>query len=121
MFPLEIISPTSTCNSTVAIGASNCPLANIIWNSGEGPSFIIGCGATLRIFRRLASGMVFDNAPASMSPSMVNSLKSIRKYSALRSFFNGKFVDSGRNLLGPSGVTRNCGKIWSSMVALCPC
>ena len=39
--------------------------------------------------------------------------------SILRLFFNGKFVDSGRNLVSPSGLTWSCGKIWSSMAAIC--
>ena len=36
-FSLNVMSPTSNCNSTVAIGASNCPLATIVWNSVRGP------------------------------------------------------------------------------------
>ena len=54
-FSLNVMSPTSNCNSTVAIGASNCPLATIIWNSGGGPSFNIVCGASNRILRKSAS------------------------------------------------------------------
>ena len=42
---------------------------------------------------------------------MFNSPKSIGKYSILRLFFHGKVVDSGKNLVSPSGVTWNCGKV----------
>ena len=31
------------------------------------------------------------------------------------------FVDIGRNLMSPSGVTWSCGKIWLSMNAICLC
>ena len=78
-FSLNVMSPTSNCNSTVAIGASNCPLATIIWNSGGGPPFSIVCGASSRFLRKSAGGMALDKAPVSMSPSMFNSPKSIRK------------------------------------------
>ena len=78
-FSLNVMSPTSNCNSTVAIGASNCPLATIIWNSGGGPSFDIVCGAINRILRKSAPGMALDKAPVSMSPSIFNSPKSIKK------------------------------------------
>ena len=60
---------TSFCNSTVAIGASNCPLATTIWNSSGRPSFNIVCGASNRFFQKSASGMAPIKAPASMSPS----------------------------------------------------
>ena len=69
------MSPTSKCNSTVAIGAYNCPLAIIIWNSGGGPSFNIVCGASNRILRTSVSGMALDKSPVSISPSMFNSPK----------------------------------------------
>ena len=62
--------------------------------------------------------MVIDKATVSMSPSLFESPKSIGKYCILRLFFNGKFVDSGRNLVGPSGVTWSCGEIWLSMTAI---
>ena len=62
-FSLNVMSPTSSCNSTVAIGASNCPMATIIWNSGGGPSFNIVCGASNRILRKSASGMAPDKHP----------------------------------------------------------
>ena len=78
-FSLNLMSPTSNCNSTVAIGASNCPLANIIWDSGGGSSFINLCGASNQILRKSASGMALDKAPVSMSSSMFNSPKSIGK------------------------------------------
>ena len=79
LFSLKVMSPTSNCNSTVGIGASNSLLATIIWNSGGGPSFKIVCGANNRILRKLATGMAIDKAPVSMSPSMFNSPKSIGK------------------------------------------
>ena len=50
-FSLNVMSTTSNCNSTVAIGASNCPLATIFGNSGGGPSFNIVRGASNRNFR----------------------------------------------------------------------
>ena len=78
-FSLNVMSPTSNCNSTVAIGASDSPLATIIWNSGGGPSFNIVCGASNQILRRSASGMALDKAPVSMSLSIFNSPKSIGK------------------------------------------
>ena len=46
---LNVMSPTSKCNCTVAIGASKCSLATIVWNSDGGPSFNIVCGASNRI------------------------------------------------------------------------
>ena len=78
-FSLNVMSPTSNCNSTVAIGASNCPLATINWKSVGGPSCNIVCGASNRILRKSVSGMVLDKAPVSMSPSMFNYPKSIGK------------------------------------------
>ena len=78
-FSLNLMSPTSNCNSTVAIGTSNCPLATLIWNSGGELSFNIVCRASNRILRKLASGMAPDKAPVSMSPSILNSPKSIGK------------------------------------------
>ena len=80
-FSLNVMSPTSNCNYTVAIGASNCPLASMIWNSGGGPQFNIECGAGNRILRNSASGMALEKASISMSPSMFNSPKSIGKQS----------------------------------------
>ena len=78
-FSLNVMSPTSNCNSTVAIGASNRPLATLIWNSGGGPSFNIVCGASNRILRKSASGMAPDKAPVSMSPSTFNSRNPLEK------------------------------------------
>ena len=78
-FSLNVMSPTSNCNSIVAIGASNCLLATIIWNSGGLPSINIVCGASNRILRKSASGMALEKAPVSMSPSIFNSPKSIGK------------------------------------------
>ena len=117
-FSLNVTSPTSICNSTVAIGASNCPLAIIICNTGGRPSFIIVCGASNRILRKSASGTALDKAPESLSPSEI---ESIGQNSILCLFFNGKFVVSGKNLVSPSGVTWRCGNIWSSMTAFCLC
>ena len=71
-FSLNVMSPTSKCNSTVAVGASNCPLATEIWNSIGGPSFNFVYGASNRILRKSAPGMALDKAPVSMSPSMFN-------------------------------------------------
>ena len=51
IFSLIVMSPTSNYRSTVAIGASSCPLATILWNSGRGPSFGSVCGASNRILR----------------------------------------------------------------------
>ena len=78
-FSLNVMSPTSNCISTVAIGATNCPLETITWNSGGGPSFNIVCGASNGILERSASGLALDKAPVSMSPSIFNSPKSIGK------------------------------------------
>ena len=113
------MSPTSNCNSTVTIGVSTCQLSTRFWTSGEGPSFNNVCGASNRLLRQSASGMALDKAAVLMSPSMFDSPKSVEKYSILHLFLNGKFVDSGRNLVSPSGVTWSCGKIWSSMTAIC--
>ena len=66
-FSLNVMSLTENCNSTVAIGASDSPLATIIWNSGGGPSFNIVCGAINRFSRKSASGMALDKAPVSLS------------------------------------------------------
>ena len=76
-----------------------------------GPSFNIACGASNKFLRKSASGMALDKAPVSMSPSIFNSPKSIGKYGILPLCFIGKFVDSGRNLVSPSGVTWRCGKL----------
>ena len=110
-FCLNVTSPTSNCNSTVAIGAFYRPLATIIWNSGGRPSYNIVCGASNRIMRQSASEMAHDKVSVSMSPFVFNSPKSIGKKRILRSFSNDKFVQSGRNLVRPSGVTWICGKI----------
>ena len=116
---LKVLSPTSNCNSTVAIGDFGCPLATIIWNSGARPSLSIVCRANNQILRQTASRMAFDIALVSMGPSLFNSLKSPGNYSNLGLFLNGKFVDSGRNVLSPSGVTWTCGRVWSSLTAIC--
>ena len=50
---------------------------------------------------------------------MLNIPKPIWKYSILRFSSNGKFVDGGRNLVNPFGVTWSCGKNWSSLTAIC--
>ena len=121
IFSLNVMSATSNCNSTVAIGASNCPLTTIIWNSVEAPSFKIVCGASNRILRQSASAKALDKSPKSMRSSKFTYPKSIGKYGILRSFSNGKFVESGRNLVSPSGVTWICGKFWSSVTAICLC
>ena len=66
------MSPTSKCNSTVAMGICNCQLTTIIWNSVEGPTFSIVCGASSRILRKSVSGMELDKALVFMRPSMHN-------------------------------------------------
>ena len=96
-FSLNVMSPTSNCNSTVATGASNCPLATIIWNSGGGPSFNIVCGASNRIFCKSASGMALDKATVSMSPSLFNSPKSVGK-KAFYAYFLMAFFKAGETL-----------------------
>ena len=57
-FSLNAMPATSNCNSTVAIGASNCRLATIFWNAVGGPSFKFVCEANNRILHKTASGMV---------------------------------------------------------------
>ena len=113
------MSLTSNCNSNVAVDASNCPFSTINWNSSGGPSFILVCGAGSQILRDTASGTALDKAPVSMSPSVFNSWKSTGKNNSSRLFFNGRFVDSVRNLVSPSGATWSCGKTWLSMTAFC--
>ena len=110
-FSLNVMSPTSDCICTVAIGASHCPLATIIWNSGGRLSIINVCEASNHIFRESASGMEHEKDPVPMSPLIYNSWISIRYYSILRLFFNGRFVQSGRNLVSPSVVTWSFGII----------
>ena len=43
-FSLNVMSPTSNCNSTVSIGASKRPLATIIWKSGGGLHSVLCVG-----------------------------------------------------------------------------
>ena len=86
-FSVNVMSPTSSCTSTVAIGASNFPFATINWNSSGDPSFNIAFGASNRILRKLASRMALDKASISMGPSMFNFPKSIGKFSFLWLFF----------------------------------
>ena len=103
-FSLKILSSSWNWKSTVAIGASNCPLAIINWKSTGGSSFDTVCGASNRILRKSAPGVAIDTAPVSMSPSMFNSPKPIGKYSILCFFCKGEFVDSNRNVVSLSGV-----------------
>ena len=91
-FSLNVMSSTSICNSHVAKGASDCPLATIVWNAGGGLSISNECGASNRILRKSAAGMAVNKAPVSMSPSLLNSPKTFGKYSNLHLFFNGKLV-----------------------------
>ena len=56
-FSVNVMSPNSKFNSTVAIVASDCPLATILSNSDGGPSFKIVCGANNRSLLKSASGM----------------------------------------------------------------
>ena len=74
-FSLKIMLTTSTCNFSVAIGASKFPFAIIFSKSGGGPSFNIVCGASNRVLHKWASH------PVSMRPSMFNSPDYIGKYS----------------------------------------
>ena len=113
------MSPTSYCNFTVAIGASICPLATIIWNSGGEPPIKIVCDAGYRILRKSAAGKALGKTHVSMRPSMFNSLKCIGKYRIFRLIFSGKFVDIERNLVSSSGDTWSCGKLWFSMTVIC--
>ena len=69
-FPLIVLSQTPKCNFTVAIGASNGPLATKIWNSGAGPAINIVRRASRRILSKLAPGVAHDKATASMSRSI---------------------------------------------------
>ena len=121
IFSRRLLSPTLNCNSTVAIGSSNCLLATKIWTSGAGLSFNTACGTIIRILRNLASGMALDKAPVSMRPSIFSSLTSSGKNSLLRIFFIGSFVESRRKLVFSSCITWNCGKTWSSLTANCLC
>ena len=65
--------------------------------------------------------MAVDKTPVSMSPSIFKSPKSIENYSIVCLFFIGNFVDSGKNLVSSSGVTRSYGKTWLSVTAYCLC
>ena len=102
---MNVLSLTLSCNSIVAIGAFNCPFATITWNSSGLPSFNFVCRTSNRNLRILAPGKALEKAHVSMSPSICNSPKSIGTYSILRLLRNSKFVDSGRNLVSPSGDT----------------
>ena len=68
-FSLNVMSPTSNCNSTGAMGDSNYPLTTLIWNSGGGLSLSTVCGANIQILGQSGSGMTLDRAPVSMKPS----------------------------------------------------
>ena len=83
-FSLNLMSPTSNCKSTVAIGAFSCPFPTINWNSGGKPSFDFVWGASNGMLRKSAYGMTPDRAIVSMSPSMFNFPKSSEKYGSLR-------------------------------------
>ena len=104
-FSLIVMSPTSNCNSTVAIGASNCPLATIIWNSGGGLHLKSYMERVIKFCVSRLPDWLLKKAPVSLSPSTLNFPKSIGKNSILSLFFNDKFVDSRRFLVSPSGVT----------------
>ena len=73
-FPPIVLSQIPKCIFTVAIGASNGPLATIIRNSGAGPSISFVRGAIKRVLNKLAPGLAHDKAPVSMSPSIFNSI-----------------------------------------------
>ena len=72
-FSLNVMSAISNCNSTVSMGASNCPLVTIIWKSGGRPSYNIVCGATNRISRKSSLGIALGKEPVSVSLSIFNS------------------------------------------------
>ena len=65
------MSPTSNFSSIVLLRVSNYPLATIICEFGGGPSRIIDCGESKRIFRMSISGIAQDNAPVSIRSSMI--------------------------------------------------
>ena len=97
-FSLNVMSPTSNCNSTVAMGASNCALATITWNSGGGPSFSIVCGASNRISLKSASGMALDKAPVSMRPSVFNSRNPLGNKAFFVYFLMANLLRAGETL-----------------------
>ena len=84
-FSLKVIISTSICISTVAVDASNCPLATIIWNSGGGFHLVL-CGANIRFLYKSTSRVALNKAPLSMRSSGKNSPNSLGKYSILRYF-----------------------------------
>ena len=97
-FSLNVMSPTSNCNSTVGIGASNCPLATIIWNSGGGSSFNIVCRASNQILRKSASGMALDKAPVSMSPSCLTPRNPLENKAFFAYFLMANLLRAGDTL-----------------------
>ena len=65
---LKVMSTTSICNYTVALCASNSPLATLNWNSGGGTSFSFVCGASIRILRKMALWRCLTKYPGLWSP-----------------------------------------------------
>ena len=97
-FSLKLKSLILNCISISATGASNCPLANITWYLGEGPSFNLPSGASNQILRISVSGMAANRAPVSMSLLNFNSPKSIRNHSTLCSFLMAILLTVGETL-----------------------
>ena len=84
------------------IWVSNCPFATIIWKLGGGTSRITDCGERSRIYRMSISGIALDNTPVFIGPSMVNSPKSIGKYSIRFLHLRFVFVENGMQSGSPS-------------------
>ena len=99
----------------VLLGTSSRPLATMIWKFGGGPSRITDCGDKSKIFRRSISGIALDSAPVSMSPSMVNSPKSIGKYKMRFLHLRLMLVDRGIQSGSPSLVIKTLWNCFSSI------
>ena len=97
-FSLNLMSPTSNCIFTFAIGASNCLSASIIWNPGGGTTFKIVCGASNRILRKSASGMVLDKAAVSMSSSIFKSQNPLENKEFYAYFLMATLLIAGESL-----------------------
>ena len=65
--------------------------------------------------------MALSKTLVTMKPSMFDYPKAFGKCNILSLFFNGKFVDGGKNLVTPSGVTWSCGNISPSLNAIFFC
>ena len=78
-FSRDVVSTTSICISTVAIGASNFPFETVFRDYGRGPIFSNVCRASNRILCKLASGMALDKAPVSMTHRYLTPQNSLEK------------------------------------------